>query len=77
MAKDRLREVWGLTPNMEAKKEHVVEVHFQDLKEDKYQKESFAGNTLEDVVDKAFELVNEVTSDDEKELKFVGFPSND
>lgn len=77
MAKDRLREVWGLTPSMEAKKEHVVEVHYQDLEKDKYQKESFSGGTLEDVVNEAFELVNEVASDDEKEFKFIGFPSND
>tara|TARA_B100000929_G_scaffold72249_1_gene55473 strand:- start:1569 stop:1793 length:225 start_codon:yes stop_codon:yes gene_type:complete len=65
------------TISEEAPKEHVVEVHYQDLKEDKYQKEKVTGTKLNEVVDEAFVLVNEITGDEEKELKFVGFPSDD
>ena len=73
MPKDMLKD---FNASQEAKKEHVIEVHYQDLKADKYEKERFTGGKLEDVVDEAFELVNEVASDEEKEFKFVGFPSD-
>lgn len=65
------------TISEEAPKEHTVEVRYQDLKEDKYQKEKVTGTKLNEVVDEAFTLVNEVAGDEEKELKFVGFPSDD
>tara|TARA_B100000929_G_scaffold241925_1_gene199298 strand:- start:2867 stop:3091 length:225 start_codon:yes stop_codon:yes gene_type:complete len=73
MPKDMLKD---FNASQEAKKEHVIEVHYQDLKKKKYEKERFTGSKLEDVVDEAFELVNEVASDEEKEFKFVGFPSD-
>lgn len=64
------------TISEEAPKEHTVEVHYQDLKKDKYQKEKVTGTKLNEVVDEVFTLVNEVAGDEEKELKFVGFPSD-
>lgn len=72
MPKDMLKDYIA---SQEAKKGHVVEVHYDE--DGKYQKEAFEGSKLADVVDEAFTFINEVSKDDDKELKFVGFPSDD
>lgn len=61
----------------EAPKEHVIEVHYQDLKKDSYQKEQFTGTKLDEVVDDAFKRINEISKEENEEFKFVGFPSDD
>lgn len=61
----------------ESKKEFVIEVHYQDLKADKYKKDRYVGEKLDDLLEEVFKEINTVTDDENLEFKFVGFPSND